>query len=50
MFCEKVCNEYDNNLFVHLLHHQKPCSYVGTMCDNQIGEKDDVSNKNLFLK
>ena len=45
MLCEKGFNEYDNNLFEHLLHNRKPCSYVRTMCDNQIGEEDDVSNK-----
>ena len=44
MLCEKGFNEYDNNLFEHLLHNRKPCSYVRTMCDNQIGEGDDVSN------
>ena len=50
MLCEKGFNEYDNNLFEHLLHNRKPCSYVRTMCDNQIGEEDDVSNTYFVLE
>ena len=43
MLSEKGFNEYDNKLFEHLLHNKKPCSFVRTMCDNQLGEEDDVS-------
>ena len=44
MLSEKGFNEYDNKLFEHLLHNKKPCSFVRTMCDNQLGEEDDVSS------